>query len=100
LREIGPKNEVGNRLSSDSNAWWASPQATSSVLLPDGFILTAFGAGYQSEPGPQGPAPRDVGLVQRRLTEVREPSAFIMTAMGLFDWRLYAWRHRHCHHCR
>lgn len=53
---------TGNR--KGPNAWWASSQATSSVLLPDGSILTAFGTGYRSEPGPDGlPSPRDVGLV-------------------------------------
>jgi hypothetical protein len=49
-------------------AWWASSQATSSVLLPDGSILTAFGTGYRSQPGPGNlPIPRDVGLVPWRL---------------------------------
>jgi len=47
--------------------WWPSSQATSSVLLPDGWILTAFGTGYRSQVGPGGTsAPRDVGLVQWR----------------------------------
>jgi len=50
-------------------AWWASSQATSSVLLPDGSILTAFGAGYRSQPGPNGPTPRDAGLVLWRLND-------------------------------
>jgi hypothetical protein len=53
---------IGNR--KGPNAWWASSQATSSVLLPKGIILTAFGTGYQSQPGKDGlPTPRDVGLV-------------------------------------
>ena len=53
---------TGNR--KGPNAWWPSSQATSSVLLPDGSILTAFGTGYRSQPGPNGlPAPRDAGLV-------------------------------------
>ena len=39
--------------------WYASSQQTSSVLLPDGSILTAFGTGYRLH--------RDVGLVQWRL---------------------------------
>jgi len=56
----------GNR--KGPNAWWPSSQATSSVLLPDGWILTAFGTGYRSQPGPKGlPAPRDAGLVRWRL---------------------------------
>ncbi len=46
--------------------WWASSQATSSVLLPDDSILTAFGTGYRSQPGPRGPVPRDAGLVHWR----------------------------------
>ena len=62
---------VGNRKRNGSSenqpgpqAWWASSQATSSVLLPDGSILTAFGTGYRSQPGPDNlPTPRDVGLV-------------------------------------
>ena len=48
----------------DENAWWASSQCTSTVLLPDGDILTCFGTGYRS--GPEGDAPRDVGLVRWR----------------------------------
>lgn len=53
------------------DAWWGSSQSTSSVLLPDGSILTAFGTGYRSQPvpadkmpgKPQLPSPRDIGLV-------------------------------------
>ena len=48
----------------DENAWWASSQCTSTVLLPDGDILTCCGTGYRS--GPEGPDPRDVGLVRWR----------------------------------
>jgi hypothetical protein len=50
--------------------WWASSQATSSLLLPDGSILTAFGTGYRVQPGlteVNKPSPRDVGLVLWRL---------------------------------
>ena len=59
---------TGNR--KDENAWWASSQCTSSVLLPDGNLLTAFGTGYRSQPTPavaNQPKPRDVGLVLWRL---------------------------------
>jgi hypothetical protein len=53
---------VGNR--KGEHAWWASCQATSSVLLPDGTILTAFGTGYRSQPNVYNqPAPRDIGLI-------------------------------------
>ena len=64
---------VGNRKGSNQNlpgpqAWWASSQATSTVLLPDGNILTAFGTGYRSQPNAQGmSSPRDVGLIKWRL---------------------------------
>jgi hypothetical protein len=54
----------GNR--KDENAWWASSQCTSPVLLPDGSVLTAFGTGYRVAPKPavpNQPAPRDIGLV-------------------------------------
>jgi hypothetical protein len=44
--------------------WWASSQATSTVLLPDGSLLTAYGTGYRSRDDGHGrSAPRDVGLV-------------------------------------
>jgi len=48
-----------------ANAWWPSSQATSTMLLPDGSMLTAFGTGYRSESGPEN-HPRDVGLVHWR----------------------------------
>lgn len=59
----------GNRLG--ENKWWASCQATSTVLLPDGALLTAFGTGYRSEPDAGGgnPSPRDAGLVLWRLSD-------------------------------
>ena len=44
----------------------ASSQGTSSVLLPDGNILTAFGTGYRAE---LKYYPRDIGLVLWRLGE-------------------------------
>ena len=49
-------------------AWYPSSQATSSVLLPDGSILTAFGTGYRCQDIVKGqPAPRDAGLIRWRL---------------------------------
>ena len=51
-------------------SWTRSPQATSSVLLPDGSILTAFGTGHRvivPEDDPQKYHPRDVGLVKWRV---------------------------------
>lgn len=53
---------VGNQKGED--AWMPSSQATSSQLLPDGSILTAFGTGYRVHA--EGQAPRDVGLVRWR----------------------------------
>ncbi len=56
---------VGNRKGPDISTVWASCQATSSVLLPDGSILTAFGTGFRSQPGPYNSGtPRDLGLVR------------------------------------
>ena len=66
---------VGNRKGSNQSApgpqaWWASSQATSTVLLPNGNLLTAFGTGYRSEPNAQGmSSPRDVGLIQWQLSK-------------------------------
>jgi hypothetical protein len=92
---------VGNRPSSDANAWWASPAGESSVLMPDGSILTAFGTGFRSQPGTDGnPIPMDVGLVQWRLAEAPEPSGFIIAATGLLGWRLHAWLKRRPRHSR
>jgi hypothetical protein len=59
---------VGNRKGPNEcqpgpQEWWASSQCTSTVLMPDGSMLTAFGTGYRSQPCPGGFAPRDVGLV-------------------------------------
>ncbi len=47
------------------NGWFNSSQATSTLLLPDGSLLTAFGTGYRAldSMGNCKPAPRDVGLV-------------------------------------
>jgi uncharacterized lipoprotein YddW (UPF0748 family) len=48
--------------------WWPSSQATSSTLMRDGTILTAFGTGYRIKAGEDSPqAPRDVGLIEWRL---------------------------------
>jgi hypothetical protein len=60
----GNRKRVPDEYQPVPQAWWASSQATSAVLLPDGSLLTAFGTGYRSQPGPGGlPIPRDVGLV-------------------------------------
>ena len=52
-----------------ARAWTPSSQATSTVLLPDGSFLTAFGTGYRCEPDKN--IPQDLGLVQWKLS--REP---------------------------
>ncbi len=55
----------GNR--KEAEGWWASSQATSTVRLPDGSLITAYGTGYRSQPTPKGAAPRDVGLIRWKL---------------------------------
>ena len=55
----------------DENKWWPSSQATSTVLLPDGSLLTAFGTGYRIQPS-GGQEPRDVG--RRPLAAQRRPN--------------------------
>jgi BNR repeat protein len=52
----------------DKNKWWPSSQATSTVLLPDGSLLTAFGTGYRITPTSKQ-EPRDAGLIQWRLSD-------------------------------
>jgi hypothetical protein len=58
----------GNR--TDPAWFWARcSQATSSVVLPDSSVLTAFGTGYRAavpDDEPQRFSPRDVGLVNWR----------------------------------
>ena len=51
----------------DRVPWHRSVQQTSSVILPDGTIYTAFGTYYRSEPAENGLIrPLDVGLVRWR----------------------------------
>jgi hypothetical protein len=58
---------TGKRKGDDTH-WWPSSQATSSVPLADGSILTAFGTGYRVDTqATYPPSPRDVGLIQWRL---------------------------------
>jgi len=47
----------------DACAWWASSQCTSTVLLPDGGILTCYSTGQQTPADSAAPR-RDVGLVR------------------------------------
>lgn len=51
----------------DEMAWLRSVQQTSSVLLPDGTIYTAFGTYYRSEPAENNLIrPLDVGIIRWR----------------------------------
>jgi len=72
----------GNR--QGPNGWWASCQATSTVLLPDGSLLTAFGTGFRSQPNEQNmPAPRDAGLVKWRVSDGPLAHATVVTSAPL-----------------
>ncbi len=50
------------------NAWFCSPQSTSTVLLPDGTLLTAFGTGFRNPPDAKV-CKMDVALVRWRIDE-------------------------------
>ncbi len=50
-----------------ANAWWGLSQSTSTVRLPDGSLLTAFGTGFRNEPT-QPLCIMDVGLVKWRVS--------------------------------
>ncbi len=53
---------------SGGNSWYPFTQATSTVLLPDGSLLTAFGSGHAETVDSQGqPRDRHVGLVHWNL---------------------------------
>lgn len=47
----------------DAYAWWASSQCTSTVLLPDGDLLTCYSTGVLCPPDSDAPR-RDVGLLR------------------------------------
>ncbi len=49
-----------------SLGWYGDPQNSSSVLLPDGSILTAYGTGCNVK-STEGYFPRDIGLIQWRM---------------------------------
>ncbi len=57
----------------DDYSFWAACQSTSSVLLPDGSILTAFGTGFRARDklgtDPTKPFPRDIGLVKWQVND-------------------------------
>jgi len=55
---------VGNR--KGKNDWFCSVQSTSTVLLPDGTLLTAFGTGFTNTPETKA-CKMDVALVTWRL---------------------------------
>ena len=48
------------------NYWWSSSQRSTSILLPNGSILTGFGTGYRNQDHPGGFAPRDIAVVHWR----------------------------------
>ena len=59
-----------------SGGWHASPHTTSSLVLPDGSILTAYGTGYRQRDDVYGPGlygPRDVGLVKWNIEPEQGP---------------------------
>ncbi len=62
---------AGNMTVDDKGwSWCRSSQQTSSVLLPDGSVLTAYGTGYRAsvpQHDPQRFNPRDVGLINWRV---------------------------------
>ena len=54
----------------DEHAWWRSVQQTSTVWLPDGYLYTAFGTFFRSEPAESGLIrPLDVGILRWRISE-------------------------------
>ena len=61
----------GNRKRVEENSWYASPQRTATVLLPDGSLITAFGTGYRNK-GKQGKrthSPQDIAVVRWRVND-------------------------------
>jgi hypothetical protein len=85
---------VGSRPSSDSTAWWPSSQSTSTLLMPDGSLLTAFGTGYRVPGTGSTFSPRDVAIVQWRLSEVPEPSTIALVGWASIAIGGYVWQRR------
>jgi hypothetical protein len=56
----------GNIPSKNPNAWYCSVQSTSTVRLPDGSLLTAFGTGFRN-PENAASCKMDVAMVKWRL---------------------------------
>jgi len=50
------------------DGWACSSQATSTWLLPDGSLVTAFGTGYRGQLPLNNFKPRDVGIIRWRLS--------------------------------
>jgi len=80
-RDNGRTWDIGHRfildkwsgsLKGTKDFFWCGPQTTSTILLPDGCLLTAYGTGYRcSQPFPAGIlGPHDIGLVKWRLSPV------------------------------
>ena len=79
----------GNRKSSELNSWFASPQRTATVLLPDKSLITAFGTGYRNK-GRQGQrthSPQDIAIVRWRVGDGRLSDEHAI-ADALFDSEL------------
>jgi len=77
-------------------SFWGACQATTSVILPDGSILTAFGTGYRTRESKDGelgkPMPRDIAMVNWRVNNeglnaesALANTAFDTDARNLFD---------------
>ena len=56
----------GNIPSASPNAWFCSVQSTSTVILPDGALVTAFGTGF-ANPESAASCKMDVALVRWKL---------------------------------
>jgi len=54
----------GTRIADDD--WWSGPQSSSTILMPDGWLLTAYGTGFRcDQPFGDGVlGPHDVGLIR------------------------------------
>lgn len=87
---------TGTIPSSYPSYWYASSQCTSSVLLPDGSILTAFGTGYRAQEVLYNGSsmPRDVGLVLWSPVQTPEPSAAVLGGTAVLAMLFHRWHKR------
>ena len=80
----------------ETEEWLCGVQSSSTVLMPDGTLLTAFGTGFvtQRTNNTFEDSEMDIALVRWRVDPVPEPGALMLLSTALLSLLTYAWRKR------